>query len=325
MGKKKPLNSKIPAPDSSTRSLENFESPNKGKLVKLLYEVKESLHEILNEFLSDFLLRKDRRLSSKSPTFQMHTYNLVVNKSYQKKIRKQIYALISTGFAIDMQEILRTQVKDFVDSLERYLTELRPLSKILQIIFLFDAYHTLQNASSEIGKIVPSIYKAGQQASDYLFMKEFYIRVIVSSQELLGQAGDYDKSHFAIAGVVKMQSHLMGIVKEEVLMEVPEKLYVMSDSESEEITESEPLYNLPIDDLVMYIEGKGKNKANRRRTAASSISPNTSKNDYAELDKEIDEFRQRIDIPITAYRPSLRLSQEFLEQLRKSLLRSKVN
>ncbi|OMJ81853.1 hypothetical protein SteCoe_17619 [Stentor coeruleus] len=100
----------------------------------------------------------------------------------------------------------------------------------------------------------------------------------------------------------------------------------MQTSESENDSESndcEPLYNLPIEELVTYIEGgKKKKKKSHRNTAASSLSPLID--EFSELDKEVDEFKRKIDIPITPERPKLRLSQEFLEQLRTSLHKTKA-
>ena len=295
-----------------------------AKLIELQQEIQESLSEIMNEFINDFKTRKDKRLSSKCPISQIHTYNLVVNKSYQKKIRKQVFTLISEGFAEDLQNILIQRITKFVEMLELYLKEIKQLSKILQIIFLYDAYHTLQNASVEIGKIIASIYKMQEKSIEYLFIKAFYTKIVVPSNSLLKQAGDYDKNHFAISGIMKMNTHLSYIMRENISLELSESIsQVISENNSEnESTECEPLYNLPIDELVTYIEGKNKKKTNKRNNAANSSSPSS---DYSELDKEIDEFRKRIDIPLTPCRPSVKLSQEFLDQLRKSLLRNKVN
>ena len=290
-------------------------------LIKIKEEVEESLGEIMNEFLNDFVARKDKRLASKCPTSQMHTYNLVVNKSYRKKIKKQVCLLINSDFTINLQQSLETQATKFVESLKQCLKELNPMSKILQIIFLYDAYHTLQNASAEIGKIVSGIYKFKRTSTEYFFSKIFFTRIVTHSNELLTQAEDYDKNHFAISGIKKMQCSLSRILaSDKYLLELTKNLSE-TDSDSEN-TDPEPLYNLPIDDLVTYIEGKNKNN-NSRRTAASSISPLHV--EYTEMDKEIDEFRKRIDIPITPYRPKLNLSQEFLDQLKKRLIRNKVN
>ena len=301
---------------------------SQAKLVKLQDEITESLSEIMNEFLNDFIVRKDRRLSSKCPTSQMHTYNLVVNKNYRKKIRRQVYILISSGLAAELQETLIDRTNEFVEALEGYLSELKPLSKILQIICLYDAYHTLQNASTEIGKIISRIYKGQKRSTDYLFCRSFYTKILAPSEDLLKQAGDYDKNHFAILGIMKMHSSLSHTMREFVSMDLTEKTFqIPSESEGEEdCPDSEPLYNLPIDDLVKYIEGKGRRRAKTRSTTAESTTPvSPQSEDYSELDREVDEFRQRIDIPITPCRPSLQLSQEFLAQLRKSLLRNKVN
>lgn len=296
------------------------------KLLHLQHEIEESLSEIMGEFLNDFVVRKEKRLDSKNPNVQMHTYNLVVNKSYQKKIRKQVNFLISAGFGNALHEALAEKTCKFVDSLEVLLKELKHISKILQLIFLYDAYHTLQNASIEISKFISSVYISERKAVEFLFCKAFHTKIVISSQELLKQAGDYEKTHFAIAGISKMNSHLASIIQEPINIETNAKIELqISESESDsERDETEPLYNLPIEDLVTYIEGnKKKKKKSHRNTATSSLSPLNE--EFSELDKEIDEFRKRIDIPITPERPQVRLSPEFLEQLRKSLSKTKAN
>jgi hypothetical protein len=304
------------SPDLCTRQL---------KVLRLQHEIEESLSEILSEFLNDFIVRKERRLDSKNPNIQMHTYNLVVNKGYQKKIRKQVNFLISAGLGNALHEALTEKTCKFVDSLEVLLKELKHISKILQLIFLYDAYHTLQNAAMEIGKIISGIYVLERKTVDFLFCKAFYTKIVVGSQELLKQASDYEKSHFAIVGIAKMHSHLATIMREPISIEINSNID-MQTSESENDSESnecEPLYNLPIEELVTYIEGsKKKKKKSHRNTATSSLSPLNE--DYSKLDKEVDEFRRRIDIPITPERPKLRLSQEFLEQLRTSLHNNKA-
>lgn len=86
--------------------------------------------------------------------------------------------------------------------------------------------------------------------------------------------------------------------------------------------ESEDLYTLPIDDLITYIEGgKKKNKKTKQRTPPTSVSPENQ--EFTELDKEIDEFRQRIDIPPSPERLRVNFSEDFIQKLRLYLENNK--
>lgn len=79
--------------------------------------------------------------------------------------------------------------------------------------------------------------------------------------------------------------------------------------------ESGDLYSLPIDELMNYIEGgKKKTKKSKLRTPPTSVSP--ANEDFTDLDKEIDEFRQRIDIPLSPERLKVSVSEDFIQKLR---------
>lgn len=327
MGKKKVNKPKFthkaaslfPVPQKVNESIQTDSVNNHLRLLRLQQEVEESIREILNEFLNDFLTRKQKRLESKNPNTQIHTYNLVVNKSYKNKIKKQVNILILSKLSSNLHTSLTDQIHKFVLSFAAILKDLSHISKLLQIIFLYEAFHSLQNVSDQIAGIVAGVYKSHKESIEFLFNKEFFVNVVANSQDLIKQSADYDKNHFAIQGLSRMQSILLLSVNKQVDLEVSTSpILIDSDSSSEsEGGSEEPLYNLPLEELVMYIEGGKKGKSDKRRTAATSVSPNCE--DFPELDKEIDEFRQRIDIPMSPERFRVKLSEEFIENLRGKL------
>lgn len=312
----------FPVPQKFNESVQTDSVNNHVRLQRLQQEVEDSIREILNEFLNDFLTRKQKRLESKNPNTHIHTYNLVVNKSYKKKIRKQVNILILSNLSSSLHTSLSDQIHKFVLSFSAILKDLSHISKLLQIIFLYEAFHSLQNVSDQIAGIIAGVYKNHKDSIEFMFNKEFFINIVANSQDLIKQSADYDKNHFAIQGLTRMQSILLISVDKQVDLQVS-TIPIILDSESSSESEGqseEPLYNLPLEELVMYIEGGRNRKKDKRRTATTSASPNSE--DFTELDKEIDEFRQRIDIPMSPQRLSVKLSKEFIENLREKLKNS---
>ena len=89
------------------------------------------------------------------------------------------------------------------------------------------------------------------------------------------------------------------------------------------IRETEEIHTKNIDEIIRYIEG-GKKKASKQnqKTPVTSVSPSIE--EYPEMDKEVDEFRQRLDIPISPERLRVHISEEFLEKL-KNKMKKKLN
>jgi uncharacterized protein YcbX len=97
-------------------------------------------------------------------------------------------------------------------------------------------------------------------------------------------------------------------------MQIPSVLISEAESKTQPL-EPEELHSKNIDELVRYIEGgKKKTPKSSRKTPVTSVSP--SVDDYPELDKEVDEFRQRLDIPVSPERFRANVSVEFLEKLK---------
>lgn len=131
------------------------EGDNEGQ--KLAKQIKECINEIYTEHISDLEQRKQKRLECKIPTDFFQPYNLVVNSTYQQKIKSQILELKNYECCKSFREGLLSSTDIFIEYLQKHVKEFDGKKGLLQAIIIYEAYHTLQNSITQIGTIVEDI------------------------------------------------------------------------------------------------------------------------------------------------------------------------
>ena len=256
---------------------------------KLLKQVKDCINEIYTEHISDLEQRKTKRLDCKVPTDYFQPYNLVVNSTYQQRIRFQIQELKKFQFDEIFKESLLTSTDIFIDYLKKHLNEFDGKKGLLQIIILYEAYHTLQNSITQIGAIVDEIIS--RYAFEIILKKKFYTRVAFDYFDLIEIVSKKENSEY-LDDLIRIKAELDNISKtnendKPLCIEYCSTLY--SESCSDDDIALEALHNHPIDELVKIItenpnkrkKHKKKNKQSRISTKDNSTSPNRD-----EIDKK---------------------------------------
>ena len=297
--------------------------------VRVLRQVKDCINEIYSEHINDLEQRKQKRLSSKMPTEFFHPYNLVVNQTYQQRIKNQIQELKKYEYDLIFKESLLSSTDLFIEFLKKHVDEFDGKKGLLQVIILYEAYHTLQNSITQIGAIVEEIISRCN--FEVILKKKFENKIATSYFDLIDMVSKKEHSEY-IEDLLRMKAELESICRKnendkQLCIEYCPTLY--SDSCSDEEIAVEALHNLPIDELVKIItqdNKKSKTKKNKIKTCASTKENSASPDRISlEIDEEIENFKQRLEmlkpIPI---RPQPSLSEEFLARLRLQLKRNSL-
>ncbi|CAG9326300.1 unnamed protein product [Blepharisma stoltei] len=312
-------------------------------------EVIESISQIYTEFLNDYISCKNKRLSSKNPLEKRQTYNLVVDRDFRKKLRHELKQLIySEGSRSELNSALFEGVHIFIDSLNEQISELTGKSKMLQIICIAEAYHTLQNAATQIGKIVSCLFEGPIASFDTINKLVFHEKIVKNNASLIDYVKTQDPRHHAVQMITKMERELkyaLTILASATNPIPPPKPYFdecdlqthFSDdsySDSEEEFQGEPLHNMPLDELVSYIEGEPHNspkrskKKNKSKASTAATSPTREDEINSDsLDKEIEDFEKRLELSSIQEKQKIKpkLSNDFLNRLKIQIKELKSN
>jgi hypothetical protein len=296
--------------------------------VRVMKQVKDCINEIYTEHINDLEQRKQKRLACKIPTDFFNPYNLVVNSAYQQKIKTQIQELKKNQYDLIFKESLLSSTDIFINYLKKHVNDFDGKKGLLQVIILYEAYHTLQNSITQIGGIVEEI--TPRSMFEISLKKKFYSKVASEYFELIDMVSKKENSEY-IEDVLRMKVELENISKtnendKQLCIEYCPTLY--SETCSDEDVTSEALHNLPIDELVKIItqDQKKSRKKNSRKSRLSTKDNSTSPyRELADIDKEIEDFKQRLEKeqPVSIkFQPSL--SEEFLAKLRQQLKLNRV-
>lgn len=313
--KQKPSQLKKPKSGSSSSSSSSFDhsSLSENSLLAtdsslLLHEVQDSVSEIYREYLRDLKIRKHKRLELKNPTTETQLYNLVINPKYIISLKGKIRELIQANYICRIKNIIDEVLENFINSLKEFLKDAEDKSRLLQIVYLHETFHSLQNSITQISKIMKDLYSFEQFS--FICLHKFYFGVLAGRKKLLNFAKSQDGCHFAIVSVIKMFEDLEKIVKTGECK--PREIMYEVGSDIEESTE-EPVHSLPLEDLVNYINGSPLGVKQKR--PAKKVVEN------CELDTEIDEFQKRLEVTQPhSPKPSPLCSGDFLKILRNRYL-----
>lgn len=313
MGKRKTKSSQLKrqSPETSSSSSDIYDSPEFHHTSftednsYILTEVQDSLTDIYREYLRDLKTRKQKRLELKNPTSETQLYNLVINPKYRSTMKAKIRTLLHLDCICNLKShlpessqipqkfcssifqngylknIIDDTLEVFLSALKDFLKDAEDKSRLLQLVYLHEVYHTMQNSIGEISRIVNDLYPSDE--FNKMSLTKFYNTILISNKKLLNYAKTQDSTHYAVGSVMKMYEDVEFMVKtgkyrqKEVLMEVC--------SENDEVSE-EPVHSLPLEDLVNYINGptiteKCKSKIKRQT-------------EFVEMDDEISEFENRL-------------------------------
>ncbi|OMJ85258.1 hypothetical protein SteCoe_13496 [Stentor coeruleus] len=323
--KPKSICSKEPANEVTffVTNVENIytEEDNEGQ--KLAKQIKESINEIYTEHINDLEQRKQKRLECRVPTDFFQPYNLVVNSTYQLKIKNQIQELKNFECCKNFRESFMSSTDIFIEYLQKHVKEFDGKRVLLQAIIIYETYHTLQNSITQIGAIVEDIIS--RYNFELVLKKKFYSRVAFDYLELLSNVTKKEHSEYR-EDIIRMKATLDNASKrceneKGNFIEYFPTLY--SESCSDEDTTVEALHNLPIDDIVRIVNQVQKKKGRKlkKKTPISTKENSTSPGlESTDIDIEIEDFKKRLELekPISVkYRPSL--SEEFVARLRQQL------
>jgi hypothetical protein len=301
-------------------SLEPSMTESNSDQFKLVKKVKDCISEIYTEHINDLELRKAKRLQLKVPTDYFHPYNLVVNSSYQQKIKAYIKELINSEHCAGFKEDLVCTTDIFIEYLSRHVKEFKGKKHLLQVIILYESYHTLQNSITQIGAIVEDVIN--RRDFDFILKEKFYSKIAAEYMDLVENIINKESTIYA-EDLLRMRKTLESIVKleteKEICLEYGSTLY--SESCSEEDVVCEALHNLPIDDLMKIINDETKKKKKFK-----SKKKEKEKNEAEQKDSDVEEFKKLLEKNLMKKeRLKPFVSQEFLDMLREKIKRLKAS
>ncbi|CAG9309979.1 unnamed protein product [Blepharisma stoltei] len=184
--------------------MENLKLSNPESIENLREEIIESINQIYNEYLNNYISCKSKRMWSKNPLEKRRSYNLYVDKAFRRQLQEELKQLIHSEGTQELRDSLCGSAHTFVDSLNDQLIELMGRSKMLRAICLAEAYHTLQNSSKEIEKIVSCLFKE-PTTFENLNKIFFYERIVKNSVPLIEYVKNQDQNHFVVPLIEKME------------------------------------------------------------------------------------------------------------------------
>ena len=299
--------------------------PSSEVLSSLKQDVSEALKQIYTEYFNDFKARKGKRIHSKMPLEESSKYELVVDSEYCVELAHKVRQLAYYDDSHFIYRLFYDTVHLFVNKMWDEICLIPDSDYVKRLACLHESYRTLTMAAGEVRKITYAIFDPRQM---FITCEEvnkllFYERVVRGLEEALSQ-GKAEKSHcLLIKEVLSMEKELK---------QLADRLRGGGvEIEENEHVDQTDYYDISIDDLVAFINGepktssgkpikKNKKMNSQSSTAEPSVSPNRGKDPYADLEQEIEEFRQRLEqtiVPNKRLKP--KLSQDWLEHLRKEI------
>ena len=276
----------------------------------LLQEIQEFITDIYREYLKDLKTRKEKRLKQKIPTSETQPYNLVISKSHLISLRSKIQDLIKNNYTCSLKNTIDDILDSFIMNLQEFLEESEDKSRLLQIVYLHEINHTLENSISEVSKILVEVYSFQEFAK--VTLKKLYNNILSKQKKLIAFAKSQDTNHYAISGLLRLYSDI------EIMNKTGEyQNDDLGNNYSSDIDDSieEHVHSLPLDELINYINGssfkqKGRSKIKMKKEAQCSA-----------LDLEIIEFENRLATELPSKtKAAPYCSHDFLKSLRERYL-----
>jgi hypothetical protein len=318
---------------------------------ELCQELSEALKQIYGEFVNDLRMRKSKRMSSDTPLEQVQEYKLVVQSNYRRQYAAKVSSLVSADYGEGAFNQLRDNILIFVKALREEVIEV--VSPPLRVKVLQDAYHTLKNASEEVGKIVKVLFFYEREINcENLNKFHFYEHVVKevkrsleTSSETLDELNAAQDLNLELLGLFVNEpasvqaSMTSGVGASRMLCSEPQlnfsafqdnkvwELNDVSDSDDEEANPAQlELFRMSIDELIVFIEDSppsrsSKKKRGKRDTSTRSSSPKETVED-SEFEALLARLRS-VKPAVNKVRPNFR--QEWLQSLRSDHQKSSRN
>ena len=229
---------------------------------KVIKQVKDCINEIYSEHVHDLEMRKHKRTQSKNPTEYFQPYNLVVNSSYQSKIKSNILELKQTEHFDSFKAALIRSTEVFVDYLQSHVQEFIGMKALLQAIIIYESFHTLQNSITQIGSITEDVVP--RKEFDLMMKLKFKQKVLGFYEDLVDCVIKKEQSEY-VEDLMRMRKSLgngENLENKELCLEHSSTVY--SDSYLDEDFNAEAFHNLPIDELVKLINDSPKRKSRKK-------------------------------------------------------------
>jgi hypothetical protein len=308
---------------------------------ELCQELSEALKQIYGEFVNDLRMRKNKRMTSDTPLEQVQEYKLVVQSNYRRQYAAKVSSLVSAGYGEAAFNHLRDNILIFVKALKEQVVEV--VDPPLRVKVLQDAYHTLGNASEEVGKIVKVLFFYEREVNcENLNKFHFYQQVVKevklsleTSPETLSELSAEQDLNLELLDLIDTEptplpaSITSGVGASRLLCSEPQlnfsafqdnKVWELNDVSDSDDEEGDPaqleLLRMSIDELVVFIEDSppsrsSKKKRGKRETSTRSSSPKETFGD-SEFEALLARLRS-VKPAVNKVRPNFRL--EWLQSL----------
>lgn len=303
-------------------------------LKSLRKELKDAITQIYSKYFQHFCYIKSSRIANENPFLPVSKDELLIEKNYCNELTQKVKQLVHLDSLNDIYYTFCKSVNSFMSQIHSEIDQLNNSDPRLQIACLAESYFVIQNSSKELGKVTSGIFdkKVDNITCENITKLAFYNNVLKQFSEKIKFLENIEN-----LPVVEEMSGLEQELKD--LEKKMQNLY--SNSKNQNIDYLSPNYSYCVDDILKYINGdpKDKKKVRRRRvskasTAETSGSPfdKRSRDDMiqclehsqgeSELDKEIEEFRFKLDSaqPL-CYKPKLKVSEEWLKKIRSLIMK----
>jgi hypothetical protein len=282
-------------------------------------ELSDALKQIYSEFVSDFTVRRNKRINSEIPLEQVQDCRLVVESKYRRLYAAKVNCLISAGYGNDAISHLQDNILGFVKSMREQVLEVR--DPMLRLKVLEDAYRTMQNASEEVGKIVKSLFLYDKAANYESFNKQhFYEQVVKEVKNSLQDVAEaYTNSSDCDFELLYGEPQLyFSELQDYKGLEPPST----SDSDEENSVQAE-LGQMSIDELITYIEDSPASRSKKKRGKAASSSSSPAKENVG--DSEFEALLASLkSVKPAANKVKPNLKPEWLQSLRSRRLQEGI-
>lgn len=286
---------------------------------ELGFDLSEALKQIYGEFVNDLRSRKKKRIESDTPLEQVQEYKLVVQNNYRKQYAAKVSTLVCAGFGEEAFEHLRNNILEFVKALKDQVVEVSDPS--LRIKVLEDAYHTLQNASEEVGKIVKILFRYEREVNcENLNRFHFYEHVVKEVKRSLETEVDPAPAVLIENELYLEQQGVEPQLNFSAMQEYKQWEEALSDSEEdEELLGQTALQMMSLDELVVYIEDSSNSRnSKKKRNKGDSTRSSSPKEITGDMEVEALIARLNYAKP-AAHKVQPNLKPEWLQLLRGSI------
>mmetsp|Transcript_19775 Transcript_19775/g.36432 ORF Transcript_19775/g.36432 Transcript_19775/m.36432 type:complete len:344 (-) Transcript_19775:8391-9422(-) len=296
---------------------------SKEQADSLCLELSDALKQIYGEFVNDLRSRKKKRLDSDNPHEQVQEYKLVVQSNYRKQYAAKVSNLVSAGYGEDAFEYLRENIIEFVKALKDQVVEVP--DPALRIKVLEDAYHTLGNASEEVGKIVKVLFLYEREVNcENLNKFHFYEHVVKVVKQSLEEVSDtITDSTMSIENDLDLdqlgtepQLNFSALQENKVW-----ELQMISDSDDDEGGSGQSeLSRMSIDELIVYIEDNPAPRNTKKKRSKGDSTRSSSPKEVVG-DSEFEALIAKLkSVKPAANKVKPNLKPEWLQNLRREFL-----